>query len=230
VNVKRKTKFLAQMFTEKSNWIVAETDAWIALNKAAGISVEKQRGVSDTLEDRVAAYLGQQNRHFFLGIVHRLDRPTSGLVLMAKKKSALKDLNQQFAERNIQKTYLALVQGTMPQAQGELQHYLLKDPAQKKAWSFDSPGPGRDLARLSYHLLDVKNENSLLEIALHTGRYHQIRAQLGAMGCPVLGDHLYGSTLSFTENAIALHAWKLLFSDPGSKKKLELVAEWGSGI
>jgi 23S rRNA pseudouridine1911/1915/1917 synthase len=212
------------MFTEKPNWILAETNEWIALNKAAGISVEKQRGANDTLEDQVEAYFSHQKRHSFLGIVHRLDRPTSGLVLMAKKKSALKSLNQQFAERSIQKTYLALVQGTLPQESAELQHYLTKDQALKKALVFDAPGTGRDLARLTYRLVKIQGEHSLLEIELHTGRYHQIRAQLGAIGCPIVGDHLYGATQDFAENAIALHAWKLNFKDPASGNELALVA------
>jgi RluA family pseudouridine synthase len=214
------------MFTEIKNWILAETPNWIVLNKPAGISVEKQRGVNDTLEDQVEAYLSSQKRSFFLGIVHRLDRPTSGLVLMAKKKSTLRDLNQQFAERSIQKTYLALVQGAPSPAQAELQHYLVKDQAQKKALVFDAPGPERNLARLTYRLVKSQGEQSLLEIELHTGRYHQIRAQLGAIGCPIIGDHLYGSPQDFGENAIALHAWKLKFKDSGSGNEVELVAEW----
>jgi 23S rRNA pseudouridine1911/1915/1917 synthase len=214
------------MFTEIKNWILAETPNWIALNKPAGISVEKQRGVNDTLEDQVETYLSSQKRSFFLGIVHRLDRPTSGLVLMAKKKSALRDLNQQFAERSIQKTYLALVQGAPSPEQAELQHYLVKDQAQKKALVFDAPGPERNLARLAYRLVKTQGEQSLLEIELHTGRYHQIRAQLGATGSPIIGDLLYGSTQDFAGNAIALHAWKLKFKDPGSGNEVELVAEW----
>jgi 23S rRNA pseudouridine1911/1915/1917 synthase len=217
---------IGKMFNKRPAWVIAENKYWIALNKPAGISVEKQRGASDTLEDQLESLLGEdQSRRPFIGIVHRLDRPTSGLVLFAKKASSLRGLNEQFAARSVQKTYLALLEGAPVEDEAILEHWLFKNQAEKKAEIFAEAGPGRELARLAYRVLERREGQTLVEIDLQTGRYHQIRAQFAAIGHPICGDLVYGAKTGFGEHHIALHAWRLRFTDPQSGEEITLSAD-----
>ncbi len=196
-----------------SEWIVQETSDWIAVNKPPGISVECQPGVKDTLEDLALSYLSTTARKPSVGIIHRLDRPTSGLVLLAKKKSVLLEFNALFRGAKIRKTYLAVSNAAPELKKGILEHWLVKDTLQKKAIVVTQQNPGAALARLKYRILAQKNHHFLWEIQLLSGKYHQIRAQLSAIGCPIVGDTLYGGISIPTANTIALHARKLVFPD-----------------
>lgn len=205
--------------------IIRETPAWMAVNKPPGISVERQPGANDTLEDLIMTYLSGQNRKPYLGIVHRLDRPTSGILLLAKKKSALAELHEFFRTGKVQKTYLAVSANAPETLEGELQHWLFKDQEHKKARVVPPGTPGAVSARLRYEILQQKPGAVLWEIRLLTGKFHQIRAQLSAIGCPIIGDVLYdGASLPGNTPVIALHAWQLQFPDPESREILRLEA------
>lgn len=148
--------------------------------------------------------------------VNRLDRPVAGLVLFAKTATALRALNAMQEARQIQKTYTALLEGRMYPAEGVLSHFLLKDPAQKKALIFERATEGAKPCRLDYRTLEGDDEKSRVEIILGTGRYHQIRAQFGFAGYPVWGDTCYGAEHVYGDHAVCLHASRLRFLHPVS--------------
>ena len=203
------------MSVNKPDWWIAETAVWIAVNKPFGLSVEKTLGANDTIEDQVFNYLGRSTFLPFVGIVHRLDRVTSGILLLAKKKSALRKLNEQFANRQVKKNYLAMVEGVSRDAEGLLSHWLYKDQKEKKALIFDEPGENRDACQLRYRVVWQDSTKSLLEVELLTGKFHQIRAQLAAIGLPIIGDEKYGAVqFDYVDKGIALHAHSLEFIDP----------------
>lgn len=215
--------------------LLDETPQWIAVNKPAGMVVEKNP-FEDSIETLVHRYVkAQQVRQAFVGVVHRLDRPTSGVLLFTKKKLALKNLNEQFRNRQVKKVYLALVDQAPPQAEGELSQWLFKDDLRKMAVVFDQEAPGRVFCQLRYRLVQQNKGYYLLEIHPTTGRFHQIRAQLAALGCPIVGDEKYGSRATYWPNCIALHSWKLSFLDPLSGEPAQLTApppadEWWSNF
>jgi 23S rRNA pseudouridine1911/1915/1917 synthase len=146
--------------------------------------------------------------------VHRLDKPVSGTLLIARKRSALKILNEQFAAGTVRKTYLAIVSTPPPKAEDELRHWLTKDDEAKKAIIYDSRTQLAVEAKLRYKVVQQKNGKALLEIDLITGKYHQIRAQLAHIGSPIVGDEKYGSTEKYMKDALALHASQLTFTHP----------------
>jgi len=146
--------------------------------------------------------------------VHRLDKPVSGTLLIARKRSVLKVLNEQFATRDIRKTYLAVVSSPPPLPDGELKHWLIKDEEGKRATITDKRIQLSAEVKLTYKTISEKNGKTLLEIDLLTGKYHQIRAQLAHIGSPIIGDEKYGSTEKYSEGALALHASKLTFKHP----------------
>lgn len=213
------------MPTQKPKWWLAETSAWIAVNKPFGTSVEKTLGANDTIEDQVLDYLYNYTSMPFVGIVHRLDRVTSGILLMAKKKSALRKLNLQFAQRQVKKTYLAVVEGIPIQSEAILAQWLYKDQKEKKAIIFNEPGENRDACNLQYRVVRQDKEKALLEVELLTGKFHQIRAQLAAQGTPIIGDEKYGATkIQYAEMGIALHAYSLEFADLIDQTPIKLTA------
>lgn len=200
--------------------IIKETTHWLLVNKTAGINVE-QLWDYPSMEQEVKAYLQKKNaREPYLGIVHRLDRPVSGTLLFAKKKSTLKALNHQFATRTVRKVYWAICEGVPDQTTGVLEHYLLKDQKNKRAIAFKEERKGTTKAQLSYRLLGsaASGRLSCLEIRPISGRFHQIRVQLAAMGWPIVGDEKYGSQEPDQPNTIALHARQLSFTDPTSEE------------
>ena len=204
--------------------IIKETPGWLAVNTPAGIQVERNP-FGPSVESLAYAHLAKKKRNPYVGIVHRLDRVTTGVVLVAKKKATLKELNEQFRLRKVRKTYLAMVDKAPPQAEATLTHWLEKDQQEKRAQVVDTASGQGSECTLSYRQLWVDdNGRALLEVKPITGRYHQIRAQLSAIGCPVAGDMHYGASTSYQPNHIMLHAWKLAFSDPGSKERLEVEA------
>lgn len=210
---------------ENETWsIIKETPYWIALDKPAGMIVERSPFESPTLEELVLAHFKREKRPPFVGIVHRLDKATSGVVLMAKKKSALKHLNRQFQDRKVEKLYWALIKGELPAAKGKLIHWLLKDQKQKMAIVSDTEIAGAKRAELRYQTLGEQDGMTLLEIELLTGRYHQIRAQFAAIGCPILGDNRYNAEKETYSKSIALHARRLTFDDPQRGKRIVLEA------
>lgn len=203
--------------------ILHETSHFLALNKPAGIIVEKNRYES-SVEDWAWDYLQKTQKKPYLGIIHRLDRVTSGVLLIAKKKSFLKELNEQFRLRKVQKTYWAIVENKPTLPSTNLVHFLEKDQVNKRARIFENAKKGAQEVRLHYRILKEVDNQFLLEIHPKTGKFHQIRAQLSAIGCPILNDEKYGAAHFDDKLKIALHARQLTFSDPISKDKIVLKA------
>lgn len=205
------------------DWIVTETRDWMVINKPAGLVVERNRYESNTIEDLVHIYLSSTTKKPYVGIVHRLDRVTSGALLLAKKKSCLKQLNKQFEEKQVQKTYLAVVEQQPIPATGHLVHFLVKDQLAKKAVISEKAVPNSKSCALDYQYVQPMQHGYLLDLQPKTGRFHQIRAQLAFIDCPIVGDEKYGGK-KWIDRQIGLHASSLQFLNPsdGNVVKLEV--------
>lgn len=203
--------------------ILKETKDYIIVNKPGGLITERNP-FEDSLETQVYDYLGASQKQVFLGVVHRLDRVTSGVVLFAKKKSALKYFNQLFESKTIQKTYLAICNRPIETPKAKLIHYLGKDLKQKKAIVYKEQKAGSKKCELSYARVGVSGEYTLLQVSPKTGRFHQIRAQLSFLNLPIYGDTLYGSTDKYQNKAVCLHAYSLEFTDFNSTEKVKIHA------
>jgi 23S rRNA pseudouridine1911/1915/1917 synthase len=209
--------------------IIQETHKWIAVDKPAGIQVERNPfGVS--VESLVYARLERDKRNPYVGIVHRLDRVTTGVVLVAKNKGMLRKLNAQFREKDVRKIYLAAIEKPLPREQGTLNHWLEKSQEQKKALLRTGPGGKAKECIINFKVIGYNEAGQqLVQLEPITGRYHQIRAQLGAISCPVVGDELYGASAPYQDHHIMLHAWKLEFFDEKQEERLLVEAnlpEW----
>lgn len=190
----------------------------IAFNKPAGVPVQPDQTEDPSLLAMGATYCQSQ-----LHLIHRLDRPVSGVVLFAKKKTALQALHEQFRARTVRKTYLAVVANAPKEPEGELLHYLTKAKG-NRARLLNEPTDEALEARLRYRLAATSDRYFLLEVELLTGRYHQIRAQLAEMGCPIRGDAKYGYRRRSPDRGIDLHAWQLHFDHPVSGARETVVA------
>lgn len=201
------------------DWVLYKNNQLIAFNKPGELPVQPDRTGSVSL-----LQLGEIYTQKRLFLVHRIDRPASGVVLFAKNKKALIALNEQFRTGEVEKTYLVVVQEFPPEPKGTLTHHLLKDGRTNKSRPVEAETPGAKKAVLDYQLIASSDRYHLLAVTLHTGRHHQIRAQLAAIGCPVKGDVKYGSRRSNKDRSIHLHAWKLSFTHPVSGLRETLVA------
>lgn len=159
-----------------------------------------------------------------MGVPHRLDRPTTGIVVFAKTSKALPRLNKLFADKHAKKTYWAVVKGTPERENGTLVHWLKRNPKQNKSYAYTKEVTDSKKAILDYKVVKKLDRYTLLEIDLKTGRHHQIRAQLAAMGCTIKGDLKYGADRSNRDGSIHLHALRLVFEHPVKQVPLELVA------
>ena len=186
--------------------VLFESNQLLVVQKPAGIITEDNPFEANNLEANCRAYLKQKINNPYLGVVHRLDRVTSGVVIFAKKPGTLKTLNRWFEERQIQKTYWAITSKAPEKTNDTLTNYLLTDSKTKKALIVDPKVKGVKKAELSYKVLSSINDHYLLEIKPKTGRFHQIRAQLSHIGCPIIGDEKYGSTTPYENLQIGLHA------------------------
>ncbi len=191
----------------------------IAFNKPVMLPVQPDKTGDKSLLDLAEMYC-----HCKLHLVHRIDRPAGGVVLFAKNTSALVALHEQFRLREVERTYLAVVQQAPPQSEGELQHYLLKNGRTNRTAIVAEDTPGAQRSDLHYRLLGHSDRYHLLEIQLLSGRHHQIRAQLAAIGCPIKGDVKYGFRRSNPGGGIHLHAWKLSFRHPVSREPVLITA------
>ena len=160
----------------------------------------------------------------FLGVVHRLDRPVSGVVVFARTSKALARLNEMFRLGQVSKTYWALVQTPPRQPEATLTHWLVRNEARNKSYAYDHERPGAKRAVLDYTTIGHNDRHTLLEVHLHTGRHHQIRCQLAALGCPIRGDLKYGAPRSNPDGSICLHAYSVAFEHPVSHKHIEVTA------
>ncbi len=208
--------------------ILYEDNHIIAVNKMPSDIVQGDRTGDETLADRVREHLRTaygKTGNVFVGIPHRLDRPTSGVVLFARTDKALERLSALFREGGVRKTYWAMVAEKPPSEAGSLVHWLRRNPEQNKSYAVDGPGRNAREARLDYRLLFSLERYHLLEIELHTGRHHQIRAQLAAVGCHIKGDLKYGAARSNPGGGIHLHARQAAFTHPVRKAPLVIVAD-----
>lgn len=207
--------------------IVFEDNHLLIINKITGQLVQGDKTGDLSLLDLLKNFLKKRDQkpgNVFLGLVHRIDRPTSGLVIYAKTSKALSRLTQMVKNREIKKTYWAVVPKVgIPKAQ-RLVHYLLKNEKNNKATVFPKVTQGAKEAILNYEIIKVLDNFQLLEIDLETGRHHQIRAQLAKIGAPIKGDLKYGSARSNPDGGIHLHARKLEFQHPVTKEILTITA------
>jgi 23S rRNA pseudouridine955/2504/2580 synthase/23S rRNA pseudouridine1911/1915/1917 synthase len=210
----------------KSFTILFEDDSIIVIDKEAGLMVEPDRNGYPNLLQQVKNHIKATlpgGVELYAQHIHRLDRPVSGVILFAKRKSVLKNLSEQFAERKVKKYYQALTEKAPDIKVGMIAHWHRKE--KKKAALYIEEVPYSEKAKLAYEVVKQENNLFLWNIELHTGKYHQIRAQLSQLGCPIVGDSLYGSTLPYQENAIALHACKLIFSHPISNQEMIVTSQ-----
>ena len=193
--------------------IVHENNDYIVVNKRAGHISEKSLYENCTVEMQVRNHLLKHKTKPYIGVIHRLDRVTSGVLIFAKKKSILVAFNDLFSRRKVQKTYLAIVKNKPPKEKGHLLNYLVKNNLEKKADIVKSKSKEALECSLSYQVIGKNEFGYLLEIKPKTGRFHQIRAQLAYLGLPIIGDEKYGSDEAYLPLSICLHAWKLTFHD-----------------
>lgn len=198
--------------------VVNENKDYIVVNKMAGLISEKSPYEDLTVEDQVFQHLLKNNRKPYIGIIHRLDRVTSGVLILAKKKSILVEFNNLFSSRKIQKTYFAVVKNKPPKNKGTLINFLVKNNLEKRADIVETKSKDSLDCRLSYKVIDQNDFGYLLEVKPTTGRFHQIRAQLANIGLPIIGDEKYGSDQEYLPLSICLHAWKLTYQLSGSNE------------
>jgi len=207
--------------------ILYEDNHLIIVNKLPSEIVQGDLTGDATLGDAVKLYLKETYNkpgNVYLGIPHRLDRPTSGIVIFAKTEKALSRLGNIFRERDIKKIYWAAVDRMPPEAEGELTNYLLRNRQKNKSFSVSAGKIGAKKAELSYRLMGATKSFYILEIELHTGRHHQIRAQLAALNIHIKGDLKYGAARSNAGGGIHLHARKIMFNHPVGGKPVEIIA------
>ncbi|MGG7034728.1 MAG: RluA family pseudouridine synthase [Flavobacterium sp.] len=207
--------------------VLFEDNHIIVVNKRVGDIVQGDKTGDKPLSDVVKEYLKEKYNKpgaAFLGVVHRLDRPTTGIVVFAKTSKALTRLNELFKNRETQKTYWAVVKNKPPKTEDNLVHYLKKNEKNNTSKAHIREVPESKMASLDYKIIATLQNYFTLEINLHTGRHHQIRAQLSAIGCPIKGDLKYGFDRSNPDGGIHLHARKLVFVHPVSKEILTIIA------
>lgn len=199
--------------------IVYEDNHIIIVNKAAGEIVQGDKTGDTPLSELVKQYIKEKYNkpgEVFLGVVHRLDRPVSGLVMFARTSKALSRLNKMFQEGSVHKTYWALVKNRPQEDEAELVHYLVRNEKQNKSYAYEKEVPHSKRAVLHYKLIDRTDHYFLLEITLKTGRHHQIRCQLAKIGCPIKGDLKYGAQRSNRDGSISLQSHAIEFEHPVS--------------
>ncbi|MFP4471408.1 MAG: RluA family pseudouridine synthase [Bacteroidales bacterium] len=209
------------------NQILYEDNHIIVVNKLPGDIVQADVYQDKTLRESVQDYIKKKYNkpgRAFIGIVHRIDRPVSGAVMFARTSKALSRLNKIFRYREVRKIYWAVVDQAPPEPQGVLEHYLRKNESRNKSYVVDEDSRGAIFAKLEYKVLMESDRYYLLEVELHTGRHHQIRTQLAAIGCRIKGDLKYGFPRSNQDASIHLHARELEFIHPVRNEPVKIVA------
>ena len=207
--------------------VVYEDNHLIIVNKTASEIVQGDKTGDTPLSETVKQYIKEKYAkpgNVFLGVVHRLDRPVSGLVVFAKTSKALARLNEMFRNSEVKKTYWVIVKQRPPQNEGELVNYLVRNEKQNKSYAYDKEVKNSKKAVLHYRLIGHSQNYFLLEVDLKTGRHHQIRCQLAKMGCPIKGDLKYGFARSNPDGSICLHAHRVKFVHPVSKELIDVTA------
>jgi 23S rRNA pseudouridine1911/1915/1917 synthase len=207
--------------------VIYEDNHLIAINKRSGDIVQGDKTGDEPLSDNVKIYLKEKYQkpgNVFCGVIHRLDRPVSGVVLFAKTSKALSRMNELFRTRDVQKVYWAIVKEKPKKEQDTLINYLIKDEKNNRSKAVSADKKNALKCELDYKVIAHTDNYFLLEVLPATGRHHQIRVQLAGMGCPIKGDLKYGFARSNKDGSISLHARKLIFEHPVSKEKVEIIA------
>ena len=214
--------------TKDNLQVIYEDNHIIVINKRPGDIVQGDKTGDEPLSEVVKSYIAEKYGKpgaVYLGVVHRLDRPTSGIVVFARTSKALPRLNKLFAQKEAKKTYWAVVKDAPPKKTDTLIHYLKRNPKQNKSYSHINEVPDSKKGILDYKIIKELNNYYLLEIDLHTGRHHQIRSQLSAIGCSIKGDLKYGADRSNKDGSMHLHSRKLVITHPVKKEEMTFVAE-----
>ena len=208
--------------------VLYEDNHCLAVEKQAGQLIAEDATGDVTLSEMAKAYLAEKYNkpgNVYLGVVHRLDRPVSGIVLFTRTSKAAARLAKQFREKTVRKTYFAWVQGNPERDSEMLEDWLLRSTNRNVTRVSREGVDGAKLAQLTYSVRRRSGDRTLLEIELHTGRHHQIRVQLSSRGWPILGDVKYGGPKCDNPKALALHAASLSFEHPTTKERIELSAD-----
>lgn len=217
-----------KVHSDKNNLeVLHEDNHIIVVNKRPGDIVQGDKTGDKPLSEVVKSYLKEKYNkpgNVYLGVVHRLDRPTSGVVLFSKTSKALPRLNKLFQNKDAKKTYWAIVKQRPPKDRDMLVHYMKRNPKQNKSYAHINEVPDSKKAVLHYKILKELDNYFLLEIDLETGRHHQIRSQLSAIGCPIKGDLKYGFDRSNKDGSIHLHSRELNFVHPVKKEPVHIIA------
>ena len=212
--------------------VLYEDNHLIAINKRSSDLSQGDKSGDISLDTEVKKYIGEKYKKpgdVFLGVVHRLDRPVSGVILYARTTKALSRFNEMFRSTEVKKTYLAIVKERPPEVEATIKHYLKKNELQNKSYVYDNEVKGSKEASLTYRIAGRSERYYLLEIQLHSGRHHQIRAQLAKIGCPIKGDLKYGFARSNEDGSISLMARKLEFIHPVKREKVIITAPFPRG-
>ncbi len=219
---------MGKIISNKDNLqILHEDNHLIVVNKRVGDIVQGDKTGDKPLSEIVKEYIKEKYNkpgEVFLGVVHRLDRPTTGIVVFARTSKALSRMNELFSNRETQKTYWAVVKNKPEKPQDKLVHYLKRNEKNNTSKAHLKEVPDSKLASLEYQIIKELTNYTALEIQLHTGRHHQIRAQLAAIGSPIKGDLKYGFDRSNPDGGIHLHARRLNFIHPVSKENIKIIA------
>lgn len=213
--------------TKDNLQVLHEDNHIIIVNKRPGDIVQGDKTGDKPLSEVVKSYIKEKYNkpgNVYLGVVHRLDRPTSGIVLFSKTSKALPRLNKLFQNKDAKKTYWAVVKEKPPKQSGELIHFMKRNSKQNKSYAHKNEVPDSKKAILDYQLIKELDRYYVLEIDLHTGRHHQIRSQLSAIGCPIKGDLKYGFDRSNRDASIHLHSRELRFIHPVKKEEIHITA------
>ena len=219
---------MEKIVSNKNNLqVIHEDNHLIVVNKRVGDIVQGDKTGDKPLSDVVKEYIKEKYNkpgEVFLGVVHRLDRPTTGIVVFARTSKALSRMNELFSNRETQKTYWVVVKNKPVKSQDKLVHYIKRNEKNNTSKAHLNEVPDSKLASLEYKIIKELTNYTALEIELHTGRHHQIRAQLAAIGSPIKGDLKYGFDRSNPDGGIHLHARKLCFTHPVSKEAITIIA------
>lgn len=213
--------------TKDNLQVLFEDNHIVIVNKRAGDITQGDKTGDKPLSDVVKEYIKEKYNKpglVFLGVVHRLDRPTSGIIIFARTSKALERLNKMLREKTIKKTYWAVVKNEPKKVADSLTNFLKKNPKNNKSTAYNKEIDGSKKAILHYKVIKKLDNYSLLEVDLETGRHHQIRCQLSNIGSPIKGDLKYGFNRSNKDGSIHLHARKINFTHPVSKETIQLIA------